>query len=407
MKDKILNNFGLKLLSFVLAIVLWLVVANVEDPVATKQFRDVEVTIANESAIASLNKVYEVTDGATATFTVKGRRSILDDLTSKDFNVVADLSHLSVVNAVPVEISPKNDNFDIEIYKNNNTLTVSLEDEKESHLPVTIVTKGEVGEGYALGEEEVTPNIVDISGPKSLINKVKEARVTIDVSDAREDIKESHDIEYYNKDGELLDSTRISCAYKKAKATVQILRTKSIDVEVNTKGNVATGYSLESLNYEPQKITIAGEDDVLNSVDKIVINDVDISNLKKNKEYSFKVADYVPQNVVLKDPEEKIMVTAKIGQKSTRIMMLKAADIDIDNSLPMYEYHIDKDTNIIVQLKGYSDVINAITAQDLKPMINVESLSEGTRLCDVEVAEIEGVTVNISGKVKLEISKEK
>ena len=114
-KRRIPSNPGLMILSFVLALVLWLVVANIENPVTTKVFRDVEVTITNENAIKEINKVYEVSSGDKATFAVKGRRSVLDNLTAKDFKVVADLSHMSEVYSVPVQVTPTSENPDIEI----------------------------------------------------------------------------------------------------------------------------------------------------------------------------------------------------------------------------------------------------------------------------------------------------
>ena len=114
-KKNFLSNPGLMVLSFILAITLWLVVANVDNPVTTKQFRDVDVTILNENVLSNINKVYEVVSGAQASFTVKGRRSVLDNMTAEDFRVVADLAHMSEVYAIPIEISPKNEAVDVEI----------------------------------------------------------------------------------------------------------------------------------------------------------------------------------------------------------------------------------------------------------------------------------------------------
>jgi YbbR domain-containing protein len=268
-RKRILNNPGLKLLSFILAVVLWLVVANIEDPVSSKQFKDVEVTITNESSLDSINKVYEVKSGATATFTVKGRRSVLDRLTYKDFNVIADLSHMSEVYSIPVEVTPKNSDLDIEVSKNMNTMVVALEDEVTSSFAVNVNTTGEPMDGYALGEKEVHPNLVDVSGPQSLIRKIKDVRINIDVDRAKDDVTEQCELHYYNGDDEELDAARIVCSYDSVDATVQVLPTKTVKVVVTTKGSLASGYSIESLNYEPQEITIAGEVETLSEISEI------------------------------------------------------------------------------------------------------------------------------------------
>lgn len=404
-KRKILNNPGLKVLSFALAVLLWLVVANIENPVTTKQFRDVEVSIINESALNSINKVYEVKSGATATFTVKGRRSVLDDLHADDFNVVADLSHMSEVYSVPVEISPKNDNLNIEIYRNMNTMVVALEDELEGSFAVKVDTTGEVANGYALGEREAKPNIIEVTGPKSLIQKIDSVRVTVDVEHAREDISAKGELEYYNKDNELLDKTRIDAETDKVDVSIQVLKTKQIGVKVNTIGSLAKGYSVEDLNFEPQEITIAGRDEALAQVDEITINDVDISGLDKDTEYSFKVADYLPKDVVLTDPEQKIMVTLKVGQITSRTLTLNRSQIDFAGGLSKYRYTIGKDSQVKVVLTGFKDVIDTITSSDLNPMIDVSDFTAGNHLCNVTVTAPENVTAVVSGKAQVKIEK--
>lgn len=405
MRKRILNNPGLKLLSFILAVVLWLVVANIEDPVSSKQFKDVEVTITNESSLDSINKVYEVKSGATATFTVKGRRSVLDRLTYKDFNVIADLSHMSEVYSIPVEVTPKNSDLDIEVSKNMNTMVVALEDEVTSSFAVNVNTTGEPMDGYALGEKEVHPNLVDVSGPQSLIRKIKDVRINIDVDRAKDDVTEQCELHYYNGDDEELDAARIVCSYDSVDATVQVLPTKTVKVVVTTKGSLASGYSIESLNYEPQEITIAGEVETLSEISEIQIPDVDITGLDEDKEYSFKVADYVSGDVVLTDPEQKIMVTVKVGQIKSRTITLNKDQIDLAGGNAKYDYELADSTAVKVVLTGFEDVIGAVTATDLKPMVSVEDLSAGTYMLNVSVAELDGISTNVANKVSVTVKK--
>ena len=105
MKEKLTRNIGLKILSIVLAAILWLVITNIDDPIKTKNFYNVPVEILNEDAIASLNQVYDIKEGETIDFTVAARRSIIENLALSDFRVTADFSKLSDVNAVTIDIT--------------------------------------------------------------------------------------------------------------------------------------------------------------------------------------------------------------------------------------------------------------------------------------------------------------
>lgn len=400
---KIFSNPGLKLLSFVLAVLLWLVVANIEDSVTTKQFKDVTVEVINSNVISTLNKVYEIQSGETATFTIKGRRSVLDRLTSDDFLVTADLSHMSDVNAVPVTITPKNGALDIEVYKNENTVVVALEDELSSNFPVDVVPDGSVAEGYALGEAFAEPNIVTLTGPKSLIEKIDRVVASVDVEGKRSSIAAKSELIYYDKNGDVLDTNRVSANTANVDVKIQVLGTKTIPVKINPVGDVADGYSVESFTYEPQEIEIAGTSDVLDQIDELVINDISIHGMRENTDLTVKVSEYIPKNVVLVNPEQKIMITIKVGKIGMRTVTIKGNQIDCAGGSSKYRYTIDRNSEIKVTLRGFQDKISMVSILDLNPMINVSALSAGTFVQNVTVKEIDGVTVTVAGKVTVEV----
>lgn len=60
MKDVVLHNIGIKVLSLIGALFVWLIIINIDDPYKTKVFQ-VPVETINESALQSVNKVFEIT----------------------------------------------------------------------------------------------------------------------------------------------------------------------------------------------------------------------------------------------------------------------------------------------------------------------------------------------------------
>ena len=105
MKNKILNNFTVKVLAVVFAVLIWIIIANIDDYIITKQINDIPVEIINGDAITSNDKLYEVVEGQTVDVIIKGKRSVVDYLTSNDLKAVADLSKLSVTNAVQIVVT--------------------------------------------------------------------------------------------------------------------------------------------------------------------------------------------------------------------------------------------------------------------------------------------------------------
>lgn len=102
MKDKITKNLGIKALSLCLAILFWIMVINIDDPIRSRQFTNVPVSVIHEDAVSTLDKVYEIVQGKTVDITVTGKKSKVDKVTMQDLSATADLSQLSVVNAVNI-----------------------------------------------------------------------------------------------------------------------------------------------------------------------------------------------------------------------------------------------------------------------------------------------------------------
>lgn len=59
MKNKLMKNLSLKILSVVAAFLFWLVIINVTDPTTVKTFYGIPVQVLNENVITSANQVYE------------------------------------------------------------------------------------------------------------------------------------------------------------------------------------------------------------------------------------------------------------------------------------------------------------------------------------------------------------
>ena len=96
MRNKIIKNLGLKILALVTAIVLWLIVVNINDPVISTTFSGVPVEILNANLLTAEGKVYEVLEGTDEiSITVSAKRSILDYLNNGNLHATADIAELN------------------------------------------------------------------------------------------------------------------------------------------------------------------------------------------------------------------------------------------------------------------------------------------------------------------------
>ena len=111
MLKKLLNNWPLKLLSVVLAVIAWLVIISLADPTDTQPIYNVPVKLLNEDLLAQSGKSYSVEggDNPTVNIRVTGARSLVQSLKTSDFTATADIQEMVDVNgAVPVRVTCSN-----------------------------------------------------------------------------------------------------------------------------------------------------------------------------------------------------------------------------------------------------------------------------------------------------------
>ena len=63
MKNRLTKNLGLKILSVLIALGLWMIVVSINNPKITTTLGPVPVEVANANVITNEQKVYEVLEG--------------------------------------------------------------------------------------------------------------------------------------------------------------------------------------------------------------------------------------------------------------------------------------------------------------------------------------------------------
>ena len=238
MKEKLLKNWGLKLMAVLIAFLVWFLVANIEDYTVTKTITGIPVELLNEDAITKQDMVYEIEQGKTVDIKVEGRRSIIEELTVEDFVATADLSELSITNSVQIVVDAVSNSVrkEVNISVVNSMMKVSIEERGEEKLPISIVTTGQTQEGYAVVSTAATPNMVTITGAASTVKDVKTVQVVVDVEGLNTSITTRGELQLLDADGEIIDSERIQTNFSTVSVTVSIQKTKEVPVRIETSG---------------------------------------------------------------------------------------------------------------------------------------------------------------------------
>lgn len=387
------NNIGLKILSIVFALVLWLIVVNYDDPEISATFI-VPVEVTGEELLEDMGKVYEVDeDSRFATFYVRGKRSIVENLSSSDFTATADLNQIIDLQEeadekrVPITITAKKYKDKITINQRSVNLKIYIENLSTSKTYVSVSLQGDPAESYAIGEVSVSPNLINISGPQSVVSRIKKAVATVDVDEMMEDSTTNVPLVLYDDNNEIIESTQLKMSQNVVTVSVQILGTKSVPVRCETTGTPADGYYFSSLEYAPNNVIIKGEPHILNYIKEIVIpgDAISLEGVTADVENNVDINPYLPEGVSLVNADEnKIAVKAVIEALETKNLELPVSSLEVLNLPEDYEVTYN-DVKVIIPVRGKSEDIEGLTEEQITASINLEDKNPGLYTVEVNV----------------------
>ena len=387
-KSIFMNNFLYKLSSLGIAVMIWLIIINVADPVTTRNFSGLEVNIINQSAITSINQVYEVVEGQTVDFTVRGKTSVIKNLNISDFSASADLSKLSPIFAADIVVKcDKAEN--IEINTKNRMLIVKLEDVATKNMQVTVDTIGEVADGYYVDDFEVKPNIITVSGGKSKIERIDSVKVDVDVSGAKKNFSSDAILVAYDEDGNKLDSSYYTFLYngdaiETVNVGISIYNTKEIPVEIDVKGTPQEGYVYNNeYEFTPTVITVGGPAKRLSGIERIVIP-VDISGASEQYETNVVIMDYLPNGVKLVSSENNISIRIQLDSVITSSVEVSSTNITIKNRPDDMNVYFPNNDTFLLELKGTDEQIRKFTGESIGAYVDLSEVGEGTSYIQVQ-----------------------
>lgn len=297
------NKSVVRIISVVLAVVLWAYVIGEVNPTVKKTISDVPVELTNTETLAERGLALQGDEEYFASVVVEGTRAELNELKAADIHVTADMyGYTEGENHVSLDVTLP-DGISLDELKTPE-ITVALETLASKSLPVTVVFAGEPGENMEPSYSYTVPSDVEVKGAESVVDRVAEVRVKLDVKNLSETWEIFSEVPTaWSKDGKLIKNVTISAQSVEVEAIM--FHTKQVPLELKVTGTPDKKYGSAEVTI-PKEITIKGTAASLERVTSINAESVDISDVKKSKTVA--VTPYLPQGIKLADVSEDIGV---------------------------------------------------------------------------------------------------
>ena len=367
MRKRLTVNFGLKILAFFIALFMWLIVVNIDDPVTDKTYTGIPVQVINEEVVTSANRTYQIVDDTQeVSVTVTAQRSVLNDVKAEDIVAIADMKEMSLGTQIPIEVKIEGYKYDSAV-SNPRNLQIQIDDEAKNNFPITPTTLGTVREGYVIGELKANPEKVTIRGPKTVIDSINRVVAEVDVSGLSSDTEVEARLVLYDANNNVIDQSLLANNLGKEGLTVEVKlhQIKSVKVELDTSMvTAADGYKISEISVEPQEVRISGSKSALARVTEISVpaSALTAVNLTQRTERSIDISQYLPEDVSLVDENaDNVVVTIAVEKPGAENFEVSTSSITVNNLDSNLELSYGSVVDLEIQIKGPDATLNTFS----------------------------------------------
>lgn len=398
MKKRFLNNWGLKILAFLITVLTWFIVVNADDPEITKPFSGIKVQVINEEVVTKNERTYQIVSEDEVTVNVTAKRSIINRIDNSKIVATADMDDLQLESLIPIkaEIKGRAD-YQVSTSAQPGNLKIKIEDEMKKSFPITPVDSGTVRDGSILSGMTANPESITIRGPKSIVENISKVTAEVNVSGLYENTTKEAELFIYDNNNNTVDQTILRTNLNsKPTVAVKLLQGKSVPIIIDdSEITVAEGYEYESMSYEPKEVQIVGEKDVLSGVTRIKIPSLALQekDLKEKTESTVDISEYLPEGVELADKNAgKIAVTISVKAFDAESFEIATNAIVVKNLDSSLVEKFETAVDVEIQLRGPRNLLSNLSLSN-KVSIDLKDYKEaGTYNVPVKV-DVEGVSV--------------
>jgi len=179
------NNTFLKVLSLLIAILLWLYVMGQVNPTTSYTIKNVPVQLLNADTLAQRGLAVGDKGNYTVNVVVEGKKSDITKLDKNRIKATADIfGYEKGEDSVPVKVAVPDGIRLVET--NPPKIQVDLEEFVSVYKSVNVTFAGETPPGMEPGHISVNPTEIEVKGAKSLVDTVAQVNAGINASDLTE-----------------------------------------------------------------------------------------------------------------------------------------------------------------------------------------------------------------------------
>jgi YbbR domain-containing protein len=299
------ENLGTALLAIVLSLIIWVNATYQSDPPEVRLVESVPIVVVNApSGFQAINE-----PSTAVTLEVRAFQSSWNNLKRDDFSVTADWSGLTE-GSHTVNLAWRSSDPTVTILNvYPRQQTVVLEPVKRETREVTLELRDidMVPLGYRVGTPSISPELVVVEGPASLVDRVSQLSVSLSLLNQDQSVEAILEVRSLDVDGKDVKGVKLTPTTVTVQVAIERRQNyRDVAIRVRTVGQPARGYFVSGVNVLPATVTVVGPPSVIESMGGLVDaqGEIDISGATR----------IIAENLPLALPEGVSVVGSQEGE---------------------------------------------------------------------------------------------
>lgn len=326
-----------------------------------------------------------------------------------DHKVELDLTHYTPgTYKVKLKYNHAMSNVSYKLDPSTITIKISEKEMEEFDLSYDLLNENKLDQKLSIENVKLSESEVIVKGSKETLETISNVKALIDLEAANLTNKGEYEVDSiklvaYDNDGNKVNN--VEMVPNDIKATIKVdSYSVELPVKVITSGNITTGYALSSITSTVSKVTVYGEQKILDKLTNIEAK-LDVSGLSSDK--TFNGIELIKPSGVRYMSDNTTSITVTLDTETSK----EFTGIEIESVNLANQYSVsaltENDRVITVIAKGVSSALETLESSKIKAYIDLSGYKEGTHEVEVklETDDSRFQLVSTVSKVKVKISK--
>jgi YbbR domain-containing protein len=384
------NKTFTKIISVVIALVLWVYVVGEINPTVTKTLDNIPVKLLNTENHVSKGLVALNSTDIYVSLTVEGKRADILGLNSSNILVTADLFGYYGLGENYINVNVELPNGITLVESKPSKVKVNIDELVTESKPVKINFTGALKEGIEPGQRTMKPESIEIYGARSIVDQVSYIGSEVATSKLSTEITTLKVKAFpFNAAGEVVENVKL--ATDTIEVTTKLMSTKVVQLSVGVIGQESPDLQITSFEI-PNTVKIRGDQEAIDLIEGVSAKEIDLNEYKTSAEIPLEV--FLPEGVELADASQSLFAKLVIKGLSSKSFEYNTSVIKIQGLETGFTAEIVP-SNLIVSVADKDNVLSEINSTDVLITIDLQNLGVGTHQVAV-IASINDSSKNIT-----------